>query len=69
MHCYKVELPVDIKKVRALSALPAGNWDPLVLRTEQLNDTDIGPIVQKVETGRRPEMKVIDEWKPTNKIY
>jgi hypothetical protein len=51
-HCHKVELRADIKQIRAISTLPAANWDPLVLRTEQLNDTDIGPILQEVETGR-----------------
>jgi hypothetical protein len=51
-HCHKVD-----KQIRAISALPAAEWDPLVLRTEHLNDTDIGPILQDVEPGRRPQWK------------
>jgi hypothetical protein len=68
-HCHKVELRADIKQVGDISALPAADWDPLVLRTEQLNDTDIGPILQEVETGRRTERKNIADRNPKNKSY
>jgi hypothetical protein len=68
-HCHKVELRADIKHVGAISALPAAEWDPLVLRTEQVNDTDIGPILQEVETGRRPEWKDIADRSPPYKSY
>jgi hypothetical protein len=48
MHCHKVETWVDIKKVQAIAALPTAGWDLVALRTEQLNDSDIGPILQEV---------------------
>jgi hypothetical protein len=50
-HCHKVEIRAEIKEIRATSTLPATEWDPLVLRREQQNDTDIGPIQREVETG------------------
>jgi hypothetical protein len=68
-HCHKVELRADIKQVRAILALPAADWFPLVLRTEQLNDTDIEPILPEVEPGRRPEWKDIADRNPTHKSY
>jgi hypothetical protein len=68
-HCHKVEVRADIKQIRAISTLPAADWDPLVLRTEQLNDTDIGRILREVETGRRPEWKYIADRSPTFKSY
>jgi hypothetical protein len=30
-------------------------WDSTALRTEQLDDPNIGPILQELETGQRPE--------------
>jgi hypothetical protein len=44
-------------------------WDPVALRTEQLNDADIGPILQEVETGQRPEWKDIADHSPLYKSY
>jgi hypothetical protein len=45
-------MQADVKQVQLIAALPAAGWDPVVLRTEQLNNPDIGPILQEVETGR-----------------
>jgi hypothetical protein len=39
------------------------------LRTEQLNGPDIGPILQEVETGQRPEWKDMADHSPTYKSY
>jgi hypothetical protein len=64
-----VEFRADIRLVLAFSALPAADWDPLVLRTEQLNDTDMGPVLKEVETGRRPEWKDIADRSPKYKSY
>jgi hypothetical protein len=41
----------------------------VVLRTEQLNDPDIGPILHEVEAGQRPEWKDIADRSPTNKSH
>jgi hypothetical protein len=66
-HCNKVETWADVKQVRAITALPAVGWDPVTLRTEQLNDPDIGPILQEVEMGQRLEWKDISDRSPTYK--
>jgi hypothetical protein len=55
-HCYKVEVGADVKQVLGIAAVAAAGWDPGALRTE-LNDKDIGPILEEVETGQRPEWK------------
>jgi hypothetical protein len=68
-HCNKVEMRADVKQVRAIAPRPAVGWDPVTLRTEQLNDPDIGPILQEVETGQRPEWKDIADRSPTYKSY
>jgi hypothetical protein len=44
-------------------------WDPVVLRMEKLNDPDIGPILQEIETGQRPARKNIADRSPTYKCY
>jgi hypothetical protein len=47
----------------------AATWDLATLRTEQLNDPDIWPILQEVETGQQPEWKDIAECSPTYESY
>jgi hypothetical protein len=59
----------DVKQVRAIAAIAAAGWDPVALRTEQLNDLDIGPILQEVETGQRPQWKDIVDPSPMYKSY
>jgi hypothetical protein len=54
-HCHKVEARADIKEIRAIAVVARAGCDPVALRTEQLNDPDIGPILQEIETGQRPE--------------
>jgi hypothetical protein len=68
-YCHKVEAQTDVKQIRAIAAIATGGWDSATLRTEQLNDPDIGPILQDVETGRRPEWKDITDRSPTYKSY
>jgi hypothetical protein len=55
--------------VRAIAAVAADGWDPVALRREQLDDPDVGPILQEVETGQRPEWKDIADRSPTYKSY
>jgi hypothetical protein len=47
----------DAKQVRAIAAVAAAGWDLLGVRREQLNDQDIGPILEEVETGQHQELK------------
>jgi hypothetical protein len=54
-HCHKVEAGAYVKQIRAIAVVAGAGWDPVALRTEQLNDPDIGPILQEIETGQRPE--------------
>jgi hypothetical protein len=51
-HCHKVEDRAEIKQIRAITTVAAAGWDPTALRTEQLDDPDIGPILQELETGQ-----------------
>jgi hypothetical protein len=68
-HCHKIEAQADVKQVRAIAAVAAGDWDLAALRTEQLNDLDIGPLLQEVETGQRPQWKDIADCSSTYKSY
>jgi hypothetical protein len=64
-QCHKVEAWAEIKQVRAIAAVATAGWDPATLRTEQLNDPDIGNIIQEVENGDRPEWIDIADRSPT----
>jgi transposase InsO family protein len=55
----KVEARAEVKLVRAIAAVAINGWDPMPLRREQLADPNVGPILQEVETGQRPEWKDI----------
>jgi hypothetical protein len=52
MHCHKIEAWADIRQIRTVAAVAAEGWDPVTLRMEQLNDPEIGHILEVVETGR-----------------
>jgi hypothetical protein len=69
VHCHKVEALADVKHIRGIAAVAAASWDPVALRWEQLNDKDIGTILEEEETGRRPERKDIADRSPTYKSY
>jgi hypothetical protein len=64
-----VEARAYVKKIRATAVVAGAGWDPVALRTEQLNDANIGPILQDVETGQRPEWKDSADRSPTYKSY
>jgi hypothetical protein len=49
--------------------MAADGWDPVALKREQLDDPDVGPILQEVETGQCPEWKDIADHSPTYKSY
>jgi hypothetical protein len=68
-HCHKFEDRAVIKAIRAITTVAAAGWDPTALSTEYLDDPDIGPIVQDLETGQRPEWKDIADRSPTYKSY
>jgi hypothetical protein len=59
----------ETKHVRSSAELTEVGWYQVTLRTEQLNDPDIGPILQVVETVERPENKEIADRSPTYKSY
>jgi hypothetical protein len=58
-----------MKHVRGIADLAEAGWYQATLRTEQLNDPDIGPILQVVETVERPERKELADRSPTYKSY
>jgi len=47
----------------------ADGWDQQALRTEQLADNDLGPLIQEIDTGRRPEWRDISNRGPIYKSY
>jgi hypothetical protein len=57
------------KQVRCIAAIAAAGRDPVALRTEQLNNPDLGPILQEVETGQRSQWKDIADRSSTYKSY
>jgi hypothetical protein len=60
----KVAAPAEMKRVRGIAVLSEAGWYQATLRTEQLNDPNIGPILQVVETVERPERKEIADCGP-----
>jgi hypothetical protein len=68
-HCHKVKAQADIKRIQAIVAVAATRWDPAALRREQLNDQDIGLILEEVETRQHPEWKEITDRSLTYKSY
>jgi hypothetical protein len=57
------------KQVWAVVDLAAAGWDPAALRRGELNDQNIGPILEEIETGQRPEWKDIADCSLTYKSY
>jgi hypothetical protein len=52
-----------------MAAVAAAGWDTAALRTDQLNDPDIGPILREIESGQQPEWKDIADRSPMYKSY
>jgi hypothetical protein len=55
--------PARFCTYKSTASLP----DPAALRREQLNDQNIWPNLEEVETGQRPEWKDISDRSPTYK--
>jgi hypothetical protein len=55
--------------VRIITTAAADGWDRASLRREQLDDDELGPLLQEVEAGQRPEWKDIADHSPTYKSY
>jgi hypothetical protein len=68
-HCHKVEAQTDIKQIRAIAVVASAGLDPATLRTDQLTDQDIGPILEEVETRQHPEWKDIADHSTTYRSY
>jgi hypothetical protein len=68
-HCHKVEAGADVKQMPAFADAAAAGWGPVVSRTEQLDEQDIGHILEEIEVGQRPEWKGIGDRNPTYKSY
>jgi mono/diheme cytochrome c family protein len=43
--------------VQAIVAVATVGWDPATIWREQLNDPDIGSILEEIEAGQHPEWK------------
>jgi hypothetical protein len=43
---------LTVKQIRAITVVAGAGWAPVALRTEQINDPDIGSILQEVEAGQ-----------------
>jgi hypothetical protein len=48
----------DVKHVQTIAAVTAAGWDSATLRTE-LNNQDIGPILEEVKTRQHQDQKDI----------
>jgi hypothetical protein len=57
--------------MQAVGAIAADGWHPTTLRMDQLNDQDVGSVLEEeeVETGQHPEWKDIADRSPTYKGY
>jgi hypothetical protein len=55
IHSHKVYAWADVKQVQGIVAVATVGWDPATLRREQLNNQDIWPILEEVETRQDPE--------------
>jgi hypothetical protein len=61
---------VDIcQHVRVFEFLAVAGWNPVVLRREELNDQNIGPIFEDLQTEQPYEWKDIAEDSLTYKSY
>jgi hypothetical protein len=67
-HCQKVEAWEEVKQVRAIAAVAADGLDPAVIR-DQLEDHDVGPILEEARAAQRPKWKDIADRSPTYKCY
>jgi hypothetical protein len=68
-HCQKIKRRDESLKVRIITTAVADCWDRASLRREQVADDEMGPLLQEVEAGQRPEWKDITDHSPTYKGY
>jgi hypothetical protein len=66
IHCQRVEVWAEVNQVWAVAT---NGCDPAALRRDQLNDQDMGPILEEVEAEQHPEWKDIADHNPTYKGY
>jgi hypothetical protein len=60
---------VEIKQVQAILAVATASWDPVTTRMEHLNNPDIGPMLQEMQSGRHLGWKNIAGQNPTYRYY
>jgi hypothetical protein len=65
----KIERRSEGLKVRIITTAAADGWDRASLRREQLADDEMGPLLQEVEAGQRPEWKDIADRSPAYRGY
>jgi hypothetical protein len=56
-------------KVQVVAAATADDWDYAVLKMEQLDDDDVGLILQKVEVGEHSKWKDTENYIHIYKSY
>lgn len=54
---------------RVIAVAAADGCDRAALRKEQLDDNDVGQILQEMEAGQRPQWKDIADRSPTYNSY
>lgn len=68
-HCTKVEDRDKLVQVCSITLDPSAGWEYNALRTEQMADRDIGPLLKEVESNKRPSWEDISSRDPTYKSY
>ena len=60
-HCHRVEKVQSMVTVNTVKIDIPDDWNKEILRKEQLDDKDIGPILRAKEKGTRPEWKDVSD--------
>jgi hypothetical protein len=61
---HKVEAWTEIKQVRAFAAIATDSCDPATLRIGQLDEQDMGPLLEDMEARQHLEWKDIADCSP-----
>jgi hypothetical protein len=67
-HCQKIERRSEGLKLRIITTAAADGWVRASLRSELLADDEMGPLLQEVEAGERPEWKNIADRSPPTRV-
>jgi hypothetical protein len=59
----------DIKQIQTIAVTAAADCDPTALRTEQLNDQNMEPILEEAETRQRLEWKDVAKHRSIHQSY